>query len=174
MASEIIIRFATAMDAVNIARLMRASCENSQAVLVAQVDDLRAIECVTEMLKGSKVLVAELSGRIIGVLACSLMRERWSRTDDWFLCDEFIAIASQWAARGIPEQLLEVMEEIADHEGRKLLLGSSLMSIAWEPILNHRPDYQRLGAFYLRTPKVVDDGNFRFKEDHQEPHTRMA
>lgn len=150
------IRPATAFDAVNIAKLLKASWV-SQAAEVAQVNDLRTIEHVAGMLKDSIVIVADLSGRLIGALACALMRERWSRPDDWFLCEEWFVVSSHWVTRGITERLLAEAEGFADREHLPLLLGASLISMPLDPLLNHRPGYHRLGAQYLRMPMQVGD-----------------
>lgn len=163
--TEVMIRSATALDAVNIARLLKASWENQAAAEVAQVNDQRAIEYVVELLKDSHVAVAEISGRLIGALACALTREHWSRPDDWFLVDEIFVISPHWVTRGIPERLLQEAEGFADQRQLPLLFGGSLMiSFPLGPLLNQRPGFQRLGAQYLRMPQVGHHG----VEEHEE------
>lgn len=155
--SELMIRRAVPLDCVNIARALKASWEPSQAAVPAQVDDLRAVEYVTNTLRESFVVVADLSGRLIGVMACTLMRERWSRPDDWFLADEFVVISSAWVTRGVIERLLAEAEAFADQESMPLMLGGSLLSAPLNPILSQRPGYLRLGAQYLRMPHAADE-----------------
>jgi len=149
------IRSATGFDSVNITRLIEASWASSQAACAARVSDLCAVQYVASTIKDSHVIVAELSGRLIGALACALMRERWSRPDDWFLCEEWFVISPQWVTRGIPEQLLSNAEEFADQTSLPMLLGGSLMSLPLETLLDRRPGYQRLNAQYLRMPKAA-------------------
>lgn len=153
--SELMIRRAVPMDCVNIARALKASWEPSQAAVPAQVDDLRTIEYVTHTLADSFVVVADLSGRLIGAMACSLMRERWSRPDDWFLADEFVVLSPAWVTRGVLELLLTEIEVFSDHEDFPLMLGGSLLSAPLNPALNQRPGYSRFGAHYLRMPHAA-------------------
>lgn len=153
--SELMIRRAVPMDCVNIARALKASWEPSQAAVPAQVDDLRTVEYVTHTLKDAFVVVADLSGRLIGAMACSLMRERWSRPDDWFLADEFVIISPAWVTRGVLELLLTEVEKFSDDEDYPLMLGASLLSAPLIPALNQRPGYSRLGAQSLRMPHAA-------------------
>lgn len=157
MSSDIIIRRAVPLDSANIVRLLLASWDPAQAAEAVRVNDQRSIEYVAELLKEASVVVADLSGRLIGALACALVRERWSRPDDWVLFDEFFVISSHWISRGIAEQLLAYQESFADEERFPLLLGSTLITVPLEPLLTHRPGYQRLGVHYWRMPQVVRD-----------------
>lgn len=134
---------------------MLASWDAAHAAGVLRVNDQRAIEYVADLLKDSHVVVADVSGRLIGALACALMRERWSGPDDWFLVDEFFVVSSHWVTRGITERLLQEVEEFADQQAFPLLLGGSLMTnFPLDPVMSQRPSYQRLGAQYLRMPQV--------------------
>ena len=154
--TQVSIRSATAFDAVNIAKLLKAAWEPTQAAEAVQVNDQRALEYITGVLKDSHSIVADVSGRLVGALACALMRERWSRSDDWFLVEEWFVISPNWIARGLADQLLVRAEAFADQQHLPLLLGGSLMYLApAEPLLNHRPGYQRLNAQYLRMPQAL-------------------
>lgn len=158
MNSGIIIRAAVPLDCSNIARLIRASWELSQAVQAVQVSDQRTVEFIAESMKEAVVVVAELAGRIIGALACAPMRERWGQLDDWLLCDEFFVVVPNWVARGIPERLLTDVEKYADEQRLPLVMGGSLMtSFALEPLLDRRPGYSRVIAQWLRMPRANDD-----------------
>lgn len=115
------------------------------------------------------MVVADVSGRLVGALACAPMRERWSRTDDWLLCDEFFVVQSHWVARGIADQLLSEVEEIADERQLPLLMGGSLMtSFPLEPLLDRRPGYSRVIAQWLRMPRA-DDVDAHASEPQGEP-----
>lgn len=161
MGSGIIIRRAVPLDCSNIARLLKASWSQSQAAFAAQVNDHRAVTLATEVIADGHVVVAELSGRLIGALACVPMRERWSRHDDWFLGEEFFVLQSPWETRGIAEKLLAEAEQFADEQNYPLLLGGSLMiSFPLERLLSRRDDYSRVNAQWLRMPKAwVSDGS---------------
>lgn len=165
MTSAIIFRRAVPLDCANIVRLMLASWDSDHAAGVLRVNDQRAIEYVADLLKNAHVVVADVSGRLIGALACALMRERWSGPDDWFLVDELFVISSHWVTRGIPERLLQEAEEFADEERIPLLLGGSLMtSFPLDSVLSQRPNYQRLGAQYLRMPRVGPNDGIEQRE----------
>ena len=140
---QVTIRPATAMDSCNIARLMKASWDPSHAAGAVRVHDQRAVRYVVDLLNDSRVIVADLSGRLVGALACALMRERWSQPEDWFLVDEFLMVPSTWVTRGIIERLLTDMETYADMQQLPLLLGGALIS---PPEVIPLPPMGRLGC----------------------------
>lgn len=129
----------------------------SRAVQAAQVSDQRTIELIAEILAmpSAFVVVADVSGRLIGALACTPMRERWSRSDDWLLCDEFFVVDPRWTERGLAGRLLTSLEAFADEQQMPLLMGGSLMtSMPLDSLLNPRPGYCRVNAQWLRMPQA--------------------
>lgn len=164
------IRPATALDAVNIVRLLQDGWKGSGAVQVARVNETKAMEYVLSTIKLSEredafVSVADLSGRLVGTLACVRRQERWS--EDWFLGKEWFYVTPTWLTRGTAHSLLAEAEKHADARAMSMLFEIDIATQSeFDRLLANRPGYRRHGATYLRMPEVTGDVDFRIAEDH--------
>lgn len=146
--SEIKIRPAAALDAANIVRLLKHLWHEETAIPADRVNDRKALRYVIETLEQGHVLVAELSGRIVGTVAAQVTQEPWS--------DESL-IEVRWlyaiTSRELVEPaLLEQAEAFADEQ--ELPMHARVFRYAGDR-LDHfggRKGYISMGPSYLRIP----------------------
>ena len=103
MATKIKIRKATALDIVKIFRLM-GEAKDSQPIRVGKTDANRAFQFVLAMIQDSYVVVADLGGNLVGVLALSAFRPPWST--DFILNGEAFYIQPSHRQGGVPRALV--------------------------------------------------------------------
>lgn len=145
------IRPATAMDSVNIVRLIKAGYEETPAKQVAAVDELKLLGFVNQALQEAFVLVADLEGRLLGTISFAPIRLPWCTavvmTEMWF------AVVPQYRAKRVPEQLLEATEKFLDQRALPGFLGSQMLT---PPVMNaiiaKRSEYQASRQTFLRMP----------------------
>jgi GNAT superfamily N-acetyltransferase len=58
------------------------------------------------------VWVAELSGRIVGTLVCSIAQPLWSNL--WLLIDDFFVVDQHFRKHGVAKNLISVAKAFAD------------------------------------------------------------
>lgn len=106
-----IIREATALDAVNILKLLR---REGRLPKRSEWTDFDYVVHIVEVLRASIGLVAEQSGRIIATIAVTIpeVRER-----GWFLNGEWVYVLPPYRSRGTLDELLRKAEEIAKDHG---------------------------------------------------------
>lgn len=108
---QIIVRRARPADCVNVFRVLRPQFE-AQPV---EVDDGKAIAFVLHLIENAYVVVADLSGRVVGAAVCSAYPPPFSRE---FLLDlEFLAAAPSFEQRGVKEALLSNVANYARQNG---------------------------------------------------------
>lgn len=84
----ITIRPATALDAVNIAKLIRRTLGPDRAL---RVNDTKVVQYVVSTIEKSFVAVAEhVTGRILGSFAMTPAQQPWS--DDWFMSEAWFCV----------------------------------------------------------------------------------
>ncbi len=112
------IRRATAFDVVNLAKmLVRGRNEQAESIWYPTVPEgirgemLTSQYCLT-LIDKAVVYVADLNGRLLGCIGCSVDRFPWS--DDWMLTNEWFYVMPQFRDSDIAKALLHAVEAFAD------------------------------------------------------------
>ncbi len=147
--SEIKIRPAAALDAANIVRLLKQLWLEETALPADRVNDWRALQYVLKTLEQGHVLVAELSGRIVGTIAALVTQEPWSE-------ESLIEVRWLYAVTQSKDEILQVLlqqaEAFADEQELPML--ARVHRYARDRIDNFggREGYVSMGSSYLRIP----------------------
>lgn len=146
-----IIREATALDAVNILKLLRREGKLPQQ---PEWTDFDSVGHILDVLSKSIGLVAEQSGRIIATIAVTTpkVRER-----GWFLNGEWVYVLPPYRSRGTLDELLRKAEEIANKHGVAVKIKRELCSS--EDLAETRLRSYRLeGEYYVSNINAVKYG----------------
>lgn len=146
--SEIKIRPAAPLDAANIVRLLKHLWLEETAITADRVNDGKAMLFVMKTLDQGHVLVAELSGRIVGTIAAQVTQEPFS--------DESL-IEVRWlyaiTARETVEQvLLEQLEAFANEQELPMLARVFRYTRNRVDHFGGRKGYVSMGPSYFRIP----------------------
>lgn len=101
------IRRATPEDVVNIYRLVRKRTETEEPHFLGVPDPHRGMSFVLDLIQRGYVIVADLSGRIVGCLGCSVYEIPYGPKDSWVMDAEFIAFAPGFEDNGTGAALLQ-------------------------------------------------------------------
>jgi GNAT superfamily N-acetyltransferase len=146
------IRPAAPLDAANIVRLLKQCWEETGAVQFARVNDQKAMQYVVQTLGMSFVAVAEISGRIVGVLALTPFKEPWS--DDVAMAEEWYYVVPSFRSRGAAALLLREAELFCDSQQVPMLFGiNASQPRELDEFFARRHGYTYMGGNYMRTPK---------------------
>jgi hypothetical protein len=147
--SEIKIRPAAALDAANIVRLLKSLWLEETALPADRVNDRKALRYVIETLEQGHVLVAELSGRIVGTIAALVTQEPWSE-------ESLIEVRWLYAVTQSKDEILQVLlqqaEAFANEQELPMLARVHRYSRDRIDHFGGRTGYVPLGASYLRIP----------------------
>lgn len=143
------IRPATALDAVNIAKLLKAQLGADQDQL--RVNDKRMVQWVMTTLDTAFVAVADCSGRIVGSIAMSPMQQPWS--DDWFMGETWFTVKPSVHADNTAKELLEMAEQFADSKALALFFKVPATDTDKDSLLSERRDFHFMGTAYYREAK---------------------
>lgn len=148
---EIKIRPAAPLDAANIARLLKASLETGVASRLVRVDDIRLLQHVTDVLTTSFVAVADVSGRLVGVIALQASKLPWS--EDFVLSEVWGYVVPKFLQRGARELLLKTAEDFADERQAIIIVATHMVgSSSVDYDLSKRPGYEKLSSAHIRAP----------------------
>jgi GNAT superfamily N-acetyltransferase len=117
-ARDLVIRRATAFDVVNLAKmLIAARDEQADGIWYPSVPEgdrgrMMATQYVLALIDKAVIYVADLNGRLLGCIGCSVDRFPWS--DDWMLTNEWFFVLPQFRDSEIALALLSAMESFAD------------------------------------------------------------
>ena len=169
-ASELRIRPAAPLDAANIVRLLKQCWEETRAAQFARVNDQKAIQYVVETMAVSFVAVAEISGRIVGVIALTPYKEPWS--DDVAMAEEWYYVVPSFRSRGAAALLLQEAELFCDLQQVPMLFGiNASQPKELDEFFARRQGYTYMGGNYMRTPK---DGQQENDDDPQDGDSALA
>lgn len=118
--SEITIRRAVPKDFVNILRLLEQAVQENE-VAYPPIDELKLMEWVTATKRDGEIVVADLSGRIVGTLG--LLVQEWKWSTERFISNEFFFVQPPFRKHGTAEALLKAGEKFA-HDGKLRLVVS--------------------------------------------------
>jgi hypothetical protein len=155
---DVTIRRATAMDAVNIVRLLKDGWSEQRHLPPSRVNDVKALRWVIQHIEQSFVVVADLSGRIVGSIACRTVEEPMS--DEWYIERVwFYAIPS---FHGTPNKLLVEAESFSEEQGLPLVVSvDSFRPERFDRLMASRRRYVSMGGTYMRVLEAIDDGASR-------------
>jgi hypothetical protein len=147
--SEIKIRPAAALDAANIVRLLKQLWLEETALPADRVNDWRALQYVLKTLEQGHVLVAELSGRIVGTIAALVTQEPWSE-------ESLIEVRWLYAVTQSKDEILQVLlqqaEAFADEQELPMLARVNRYARDRIDHFGGRAGYVSMGSSYFRIP----------------------
>jgi GNAT superfamily N-acetyltransferase len=116
-APTIKVRFAEPKDIVNIGKVLKDG-DSRLTVPYAPVDDVRLHQWILEVIDQGICAVADLSGRIVGVIGASAYQPKWSR--EWAMDVEIYYIMPTFRGAGLEKALLSAVEGWCDAKARIL------------------------------------------------------
>ena len=113
--ARITYREAAGLDISNIFRLLHseyAALELPYPVL----NEHRTISYIANLVQhpNGKVWVADLSGRIVGALVCSIVRPLWS--DTWMLNNDFFVVEPHFRKHGVAQNLMTAAKAFSEEK----------------------------------------------------------
>lgn len=106
-------REATGLDLSNIYRLLNE--EHKFLELPYPVLDLdKTIRYIANLVRSpnGRVWVADLSGRLVGALVCSIVQPLWSNL--WLLNNDFFVVDQHFRKHGVAKNLIDIAKQFAD------------------------------------------------------------
>lgn len=165
--ADTVIRRATALDVVNIVKLLKKGYRE-QALPHQAVNEAKGVATMLPMIADTRsglTLVADRSDRIVGVHANVVESEEWS--DVPFISNAFFYVLPSERERNTAARLMEHVEKIADKFGLFIHLGTvgNERNEAKERLFRSR-GYQYHGATFVREPhdeqtETAADNNVR-------------
>lgn len=151
--SQIDIRPTTAMDSVNIVRLIKEGWKETPTSRVSLFNDHAMLEYVTKTIAHAFTLVADLHGRVLGSIALVPIRMPWSK--DAVMAEAWFAVQPPQREKGIPEQLLEACDEFLDKNAWPVVWGTNaIVPSAFNELLAER-GCESIRSLYLRMPNAT-------------------
>lgn len=149
----ITIRPATALDAVNIAKLLKHTLGADQDAL--RVSDPKIVKWVMSTLETAFVAVADLSGRIVGSIAMTPTQQPWS--DDWFMGETWFAVKPSLHTQTTAADLRNEVEKFAEAKGFPLFFRVPAGDTDKDALFTDRHGYHFMGtAYYRSAPRSRD------------------
>lgn len=115
------IRPAKPLDTSNIARLLIEAHGEAGTGAYPPVDHTIGIQWITRTLSDGYVLVADVSGRLVGSLALTDYRFPWS--PKWFMYMEWLYVQKKFRNAGAFDALIKACHAYADEKGAPLVAG---------------------------------------------------
>lgn len=148
------VRPATAMDSVNIVRLIKEGYAETPAKSIGELDEQKLLEYVTATLRHAFVVVADQGGRILGSLGVAPIRLPWCNSVT--MAETWFAVKDAYRARQLPEQLLDVLETFLDKNKLVGFMGSQMLTPAdMNQHIANRACYQPSRHTFIRVPAVT-------------------
>lgn len=155
-----IVRPATAMDSVNIVRLIKAGYEETPAKDIGPLDEQKLLEYVTGTLRHAFVVVVDQGGRILGTVGVAPIRIPWCNAV--VMAETWFAVTEAYRDRRVPEQLLETLETFLDKNKLVGFLGTQMLTPAgMNDAFNKRKEYAPSRETFLRLPNRQADAQGR-------------
>lgn len=160
MSKTIKVRLAGPRDVVNIGKLMEQGASEVTAQHVP-VDNVRMYQWVLATIETGIIAVAELSGRLVGIVGAGPFRPVYS--NEWMLDIETFYVVPKFRKHGIEKSLLEAIEGWADEKKVPLImtLYTTSRTEAKERMISMR-GYTYVGGTFIR---FRDDGEEKERND---------
>lgn len=157
---KIVYRPATAMDSVNIVRLLKSQYDESAARHLAPFNEKQILQYVTitlgnfdpEQFSAAWCVVAEKGGRILGSLALANIAIPWNRefvvmAECWFV------VVTQYHTKGVVQRLKAYADDMLDRGQRAAFFGTNMYTTgALDKIIGDAPDMHPARSTYIRVP----------------------
>jgi predicted N-acetyltransferase YhbS len=148
MSTQTIIRPATALDAVNVLKIIRKS--DDPLAEDHKGDELRAVRHVLDVIEASLTFVSEQHGRVVGTIALRPVQDGTV----WMLSEEWFAVLPSFRSRREPYELLAECERYADKQGSQIRVGMRSQTAAeLRSMFTRLKSYSYHGGAYVRLPK---------------------
>jgi GNAT superfamily N-acetyltransferase len=155
-------RPATAMDSVNIVRLLKAQYDESAARFLAPFDEKHILRYITATLGNfdperngaAYCIVAEKDGRLLGSLALADIVLPWNpqfkvMAECWF------PVVPQYLAKGVGEKLRDYAYGMLDMAGKTAFFGTNMYtSNAIDKVIADSPGVHAARTAFIRVPCV--------------------
>lgn len=116
-APTIEVRLAEPKDVVNIGKILKEA-DSRLTTPYAPVDDVRLHQWILSVIDAGICAVADLSGRIVGVIGASAYQPEWSR--GWAMDVGFYYVYPQFRGAGLEKTLLDAIEGWCDGKARAI------------------------------------------------------
>lgn len=162
--TQIKIRQAKPLDASNIARLL-IEC-HGEGGAYPPVDHPTGLQWITQTLTEGYVLVADVSGRLVGSLALTNYQFPWS--PKWYMYLEWLYIQKRFRKGGAFDALLAATHAYADAQDAPIVAGINAAdaSVLLKDKAFQQHGYQYMGGTFLRE----EHGRQQQKENHDDIH----
>lgn len=159
------IRPARPLDTSNITRLLIEAHDEGSAY--PPVDQTIGVQWVTQTLAEGFVIVADVSGRLVGTLALTNYRFPWS--PKWYMYLEWLYVQKKFRKGGAFEALIEATHAHADQHNAPIIAGVSAADrdVFLKDKAFKQKGYQYLGGTFIRSEQ---DGRQQQEEDHSDLH----
>lgn len=150
------LRPASAMDSVNIVRLLKLQHAESAARLLGEFDEQRVLQYVTATLANPQAysIVVEFSGRILGSAAIAPIPIVFSR--GLVMAEAWFAVVAACREQEVPGQMLDAIATLADSVPVHLILGTNVLApVDFDDILSARADLTIGRSSYVRVPRIA-------------------
>jgi N-acetylglutamate synthase-like GNAT family acetyltransferase len=147
--TQIKIRQAKPLDASNIARLL-IEC-HGEGGAYPPVDHPTGLRWITQTLIDGYVLVADVSGRLVGSLALTNYQFPWS--PKWYMYLEWLYVQRKFRKGGAFEALLTAVHAHADQHNAPIVAGINAAdaTVFLKDRAFQQHGYQYMGGTFLRT-----------------------
>lgn len=163
MASEkkIKVRLATPRDVVRIGKLLEDH-DPRLTIGYAPVNDVRLYQWILEIIQTGVCAVADLSGRIVGLMGATPFQPPWSL--NWAYDVDFYYILENFRGEGLERALLKAVEGWVDNRSKRLGYRMPLtLSIntgdraeAKTRMVSMNTDYTFTGGNFVRMSEATD------------------
>lgn len=160
--AKILIRKARATDTSNLIRLLEDGHEDDASAYPGAVDQVRGLRWITETLCDGHVIVADLSGRLVGSLALTNYQFPWSA--QWYMYLEWLFVHKRFRAMGAFDAMMAAAHAYADEHGAPILAG---VSASGKDVFVKDRLMQMRGYTYIGGDFIRSAANGREKEDNQ-------
>ncbi len=156
----ITIRQAKPLDTSNLVRLLTAAHDEASAY--PPVDQVYGLNWITQTLTDGYVIVADVSGRLVGTLALTNYNFPWSPQQYLYL--EWLYVQRKFRKDGVFEALIQVCHQFADSHNAPTLAGVSSADarVMLKDKLFQHHGYQYIGGDFIRSAH----GRQEEAEDH--------
>ena len=164
------IRPAKPLDASNIARLLIEAHSESGPGAYPPVDHAIGIQWITRTLNEGYVIVADVSGRLVGTLALTNYHFPWS--PKWYMYLEWLYVQKKFRKGGAFDALIKACHAYADENDAPIVAG---ISAADKDVFLKDKAFQQHGYQYLGGDFIRSEISGRKKEDqHTDVQTTVA
>jgi hypothetical protein len=154
--TQVTIRQAKPLDTSNLVRLLTAA--HDEAGAYPPVDPAHGLNWITRTLTEGYVIVADVSGRLVGTLALTNYQFPWS--PKWYLYLEWLFVQKKFRKGGSFEALIQACHAYADSHDAPLIAGvsSADTKVLFKDKLFKQHGYLYMGGDFIRSEASERNG----------------